>query len=326
MKISFSATAKEEMLRQPPQAGQPEAQHPACCRRAELSGLAASSGTLTLGRKGIGFKMVSRQGAVVRHALQLIKRLYALEPEIQLNRGTGAQANAYVLSLAPGEAEDMLCDLTLIQRDPEGFWTLPGGIDRALTARACCRRAYLRGAFLGAGSVSDPRRGYHLEIAVQDKAYAEALRRLMVRLKLPARIAEKKSAFVVYLKDGEVIERALVLLGAHGAMLDMGNQRILKDVRNNVNRAVNCESANIEKTMDAAQRQRAAIERLKQRGRWDTLPEELRELGELRLNHPEATLIELGQMLVKPVGKSGVNHRLRRIEAMAQENVREGKG
>lgn len=320
--MSFSSTAKEEMLR----LGADAPPTPSCCDHAELSALCATGGAITLGHRGMGFSFSTRRESIARYVLMQMRRLYGADADLSMSSGTGVQRTTYILKLQSGQAEPLLHGLKLIERTPDGFWTLPGGIDRSYLGRACCRKAYLRGAFLGAGSVSDPSSGYHMEIAVQDKQFAQDLSRLMLKQKLPARIAAKKSGFTVYLKEGEAIENALVMMGAHTAMLNMGNARILKDVRNNVNRAVNCESANIEKTMDAARRQRLAIEQLMSNGTWGSLPPELQELGSLRLKYPEATLIELGQMLDKPVGKSGVNHRLRRIEAAAQQTAREGKG
>lgn len=324
--MSFSSSAKEEMLRLKPGLTDASSFCTDCCDRAELCALCATGGSITLGRRGMGFSFSTRMEGIARHTLLLMRRLYGLEPDLAMASGAGLQRMAYTLNLPGGQAEPMLQGLKLIQRTPDGLWSLPGGIDRSYFRRACCRKAYLRGAFLGAGSVSDPAGGYHLEIAAQNQQFADDLMRLMLRLKLPARITAKKSGFTVYLKEGEAIENALVMMGAHTAMLNLGNARILKDVRNNVNRAVNCESANIEKTMDAARRQRTAIEQLKADGAWGSLPPELRELGDLRLRYPEATLVELGQMLERPVGKSGVNHRLRRIEAAAQQTAREGKG
>ncbi len=186
------------------------------------------------------------------------------------------------------------------------------------TMRSCCRRAYIRGAFLAAGSISDPEKSYHLEIVCQDEKEAEFLAQLLASFEIDAKITTRKKYRILYVKDGTKIVETLNVMGAHVALMDFENMRILKEMRNSVNRKVNCETANIGKTVTAAQRQIDDIRSLMKSDAYKHLSPELREMAELRIAHPEATLKELGEMSTPELGKSGVNHRLRKLSQMAQ--------
>ena len=185
------------------------------------------------------------------------------------------------------------------------------------TMRSCCRRAYIRGAFLAAGSVSDPEKSYHLEIVCQDERQALFLAESLKSFEIEARVITRKKYHVLYVKDGTSIVETLNVMGAHIALMDFENTRILKEMRNTVNRKVNCETANIGKTVMAAQRQIDDIRFLMSSDSYDDLPASLKEMAELRISYPEATLTELGQMSTPPLGKSGVNHRLRKLSQAA---------
>ncbi len=187
------------------------------------------------------------------------------------------------------------------------------------TLRSCCRRAYIRGAFLAAGSVSDPEKSYHLEIVCQEMRQALFLEQLLESFEIEAKTILRKKNYVLYVKDGTRIVETLNVMGAHVALMDFENMRILKEMRNSVNRKVNCETANIGKTVNAAQRQIEDIKRLMAGDDYKQLPPALREMAELRVSHPEATLKELGELCTPPLGKSGVNHRLRKLSQIASE-------
>ncbi|MGB9804650.1 DNA-binding protein WhiA, partial [Desulfofundulus sp.] len=192
-----------------------------------------------------------------------------------------------------------------------------GGIPRELVRRECCRRAYLRGAFLGGGSVNNPEGTYHLEIITGNAEHARALGRLMGEFGLEARVSVRKNWHVVYLKDSDQIVALLNVMGAHAALLDFENVRIYKDVRNQVNRLVNCETANLNKVVEAALRQVEDIRFIAGTLGLEKLPPALRQVAEARLQYPDASLRELGEVLEPRVGKSGVNHRLRRLSEIA---------
>ena len=173
-----------------------------------------------------------------------------------------------------------------------------------LLQRGCCRRAYLRGAFLASGSVNDPEKSYHLQ-----------------SFSIEGKITKRKNSEVVYLKDGESIVDVLNVMQAPVALMAFENVRILKDMKNNVNRRVNCETANIGKTVSAAVKQRKAIERALTLPEFEELPESVKEAARLRLEFPDLSLKELGQMCEPKVGKSGINHRLRRIIDLVEDEL-----
>lgn len=187
-----------------------------------------------------------------------------------------------------------------------------------LIKNSCCQRAFLRGAFLSVGSISDPVKGYHLEFVCPDSAKAMQLRNVLREFDIDGRIVFRKKYHVVYLKEGESIVNLLNVCEAHVALMEFENLRILKEVRNSVNRRVNCEAANITKTVNAATRQIKDIEFIRDNGGLKRLPDNLREIAEIRLEYPDAPLKELGEYLDPPVGKSGVNHRLRKLSEFAE--------
>jgi len=184
----------------------------------------------------------------------------------------------------------------------------------------CCRKAFLRGAFLAGGSISDPEKTYHLELTSRTRLQAQQLSRILGTFKLKARIIMRKGSFVTYLKEGENIVDFLNIIGAHSALMELENVRILKGMRNTVNRIVNCETANLEKTVNASIRQVENIKYIAENIGFDTLPESLRDIAELRLEYNDANLVELGQLLTPPIGKSGVNHRLRKLDQIAEKH------
>lgn len=187
-----------------------------------------------------------------------------------------------------------------------------------LTPKECCKSAYLRGAFLGGGSMLDPKTRYHLEFDSKHEGYAEHIRELLRRKGITAKITKRKGRFVVYIKEYSAIADALGAMGAVGAAMELYNVSIEKELRNTANRQANCEIANIEKTAKAAVGQIEAIRKIEKCMGFDDLPETLQEIAKLRCRFPEESLKELGERLNPPIGKSGVNHRLKRIEEIAK--------
>ena len=192
-------------------------------------------------------------------------------------------------------------------------------VKNALVQAVCCKRAYIRGAFIAAGSMSDPSKSYHFEIVCGELAQAEYVRDMINSFDLDAKIVTRKKTFVVYLKEGSQIVDVLNIMEAHIALMEVENVRILKEMRNSVNRKVNCETANINKTVSAAVRQMEDIVYVRDTVGLDYLPEGLRDAALTRLENPDATLKELGSLMADPVGKSGVNHRLRKISEIADK-------
>lgn len=188
-----------------------------------------------------------------------------------------------------------------------------------MVQNVCCKRAFIRGAFLSAGSISDPEKFYHFEITCASMRKAKQLQGLMASFDIEARIVLRKRYFVVYVKEGSQIAELLQIMEAPVALMELENIRIVKEMRNSVNRQVNCETANINKTVSAAVKQMEDIRYIQDTIGLESLPENLQEMARVRLERPEATLKELGEALEPPVGKSGVNHRLRKLSLMAED-------
>lgn len=194
-----------------------------------------------------------------------------------------------------------------------------------VTQKSCCRRAYLRGAFLAAGSVNDPDKSYHLEIACQSEEEADKILDLLRSFEIEGKQVIRKKYYVVYIKEGSQIVETLNVIGAHLALMDYENSRILKEMRNSVNRRVNCETANIGKTVNASSKQIEDIRVIKESGVYKSLSDALKEMCDVRLDNPDVSLKELGELMDPPMGKSGVNHRLRKLSEIA-DSLRQNGG
>lgn len=192
-------------------------------------------------------------------------------------------------------------------------------VHNVVVQNVCCKRAFIRGAFLSAGSISDPEKFYHFEITCASMRKAKQLQGLMASFGIEARIVLRKRYFIVYVKEGSQIAQLLQIMDAPVALMELENIRIVKEMRNSVNRQVNCETANINKTVSAAVKQMEDIRYIQDTIGLESLPENLQEMARVRLERPEATLKELGEALEPPVGKSGVNHRLRKLSLMAED-------
>lgn len=306
---SYSTEAKNELARVD---GEKK-----CCQIAELASLMRMGGTMLIGgNRSLGITFTTENAAVARKALSLIKRGFNLKTEIVVSRNRRLKkTNSYLIKVLPSPVvTDLLSMLGIMSGSGINI-----GRDSGILRKSCCRRAYLRGAFLGGGSVSRPEGEYHLELVTPNVDFAKTLVRLMKQYHLPVGMTGRKKDFIVYLKDGDAITTFLRIIGAHHALMEFENVRVIKDMRNQVNRLVNCETANLQKTVNAAVRQVEAIKLIDQKKGLANLPVKLREAAELRLEHPEATLQELVDLLGGDVGKSGMNHRLRKLQEIAAE-------
>lgn len=308
--MSFARDVKNELARL--------AENKACCRHAELAALLRMSGTVLLGSRGLGLNFATENAAVARWMLAALKQTGEVRAEIAMSRSRRLhKRTTYLIRIPPSAAvRDLLTELGLL--DAAGFNMAS---DAALLHRSCCRRAYLRGAFLGGGSVSRPERDYHLEMVTSNAAFAGNIRRTMHSFGLNSGLTDRKQGYVVYLKDGDDIISFLRIVGAANALLKFENVRVVKDMRNQVNRLVNCETANLTKTVRAAVRQTEKIKRLVAARGLDSLPQGLREIAALRLEHGEATLRELVALYGGRLTRSGINHRLRKLERLADALV-----
>ena len=257
---------------------------------------------------------------VARKYFTLLKKTYNINTDISIRHSSSLnKSRSYILSVNDDEtARKILMTCRLMK--PFGVIEEDFSIsDSLIIQRECCKRAFIRGAFLASGSVSDPVKTYHFEIVCLSEAKAKQLQMIMETFNINARVIKRRKYFVVYVKDSSQVVDLLNIMGAYNALMDMENVRIVKDMRNNVNRKVNCETANINKTVSAAVKQIEDIRFIQMSSAFDELPESLQEMAELRVRYPEATLAELGQLLDTPVGKSGVNHRLKKISLFADE-------
>jgi len=305
--VSFSGVTKEELARLP--VGQ------VCCQLAELAALVRMDGTLQISAgQQYALNVVTENATVARRVYRLAKELLRCRVDIVVRRKLRLRKNnSYVVKIYPRGVAD-LQRLGLLD---EKMHILPG-VAKELVKHRCDQKAYLRGAFLAGGSINNPEGTYHLEIITNDAHHAAALCRLLNGFGLGAKVSGRKSWQVVYLKESEHIVGFLALIGAHHALLEFENVRVVKDMRNQVNRLVNCETANLNKTVDAAVRQAENIRLVQETVGLEELPQALREIAVLRLQYPDSSLKELGQMLTPPVGKSGVNHRMRKIDEWAE--------
>ena len=311
--MSFSSIAKEELDRLP--------LRKPCCMLHELGALVQTSGTLALrggGMVRVTFRVES--AALARRIFLLMKGRLGVTPAVHFvtSPRLGGRRKS-ILTLENNDAQTLLTALHMMEQGADGQPSLKRTVPRHAMTRQCCRRAFLRGAFLGAGSVTNPDKGYHLEIAAQNDEFARMLKKVLDKAELPAKTVDRKGVQVFYWKDSQQIADILQLMGAGQALMALENTRVRKNVRNQVNRVMNCDQSNMDKQLDAAQKQIHAIAALSIWKGLDALPPPLKEIAQLRLSQPEATLEQLGQMLSPPISKSGVNHRLRRLVAMAQE-------
>ncbi|MBQ8913202.1 MAG: DNA-binding protein WhiA [Lachnospiraceae bacterium] len=217
-----------------------------------------------------------------------------------------------ILKINPFDEQGKMA-LKIVENDGKCF------VDRILVSKGCCKQSFIRGAFIARGSVTDPEKGYHFEIVCDTEELALLLIDIIKDFEIEAKLVERKKSYVVYIKDGSMIVDLLNVMGAHMSLMDMENVRILKDVRNRVNRKVNCETANLNKTVNAAVKQIEDIQYIEKTKGLKYLPDGLRLIAEIRLEEPELSFYDLGQKMTPPLGKSGVNHRLRKISEIAGE-------
>ncbi|HHX59304.1 MAG TPA: DNA-binding protein WhiA [Epulopiscium sp.] len=316
--MSFSGDVKQELARHIS-----EARH---CMIAEIAALIQMAGEINISEASrVSIKFQIENAAVARKYFTLIKKTFRINTEVSLRRNTTLKKNQiYILYITDHKACMKILQATGIMEDTsKGI--IRKDINSLTVQKTCCRRAYLRGAFLGSGSVSDPEKGYHLEFVNSKEEYAVSLKDLINKFGMDAKIVMRKNNYVAYLKEGAQIVDLLNIMGAHVALMELENIRIIKEMRNNVNRLVNCETANINKTVSAAVRQVQDITYLEGVIGLSALPRNLEEISKYRMQYPSATLKELGEKLTPPVGKSGVNHRLRKLSELANQ-LREERG
>lgn len=311
--MSFSSATKNELSRIPIVDD--------CCAMAELAALVRMNATIKISRNdNVVLKFTTENAAIARRIFSLIKHIYNTSLEVVVRRNTQLKKNNdYVVVVNEGDIpRRILEDVGFIDED-HSYFNPNYSIPKEIVEKRCCKRSYIRGAFIGGGSISNPEKTYHLEFVTGSEEHAEDLSRLINTFGLKSKVILRKENYVVYIKEGEQIVDLLNIIGAHQALLKLEDIRVFKNVRNNINRIINCETANLSKTIDASMKQIENIKIIEDTIGLENLPQNLREIAELRLQHREASLKELGMMLNPPVSKSGVNHRFRKIEKIAED-------
>ncbi|MEI6100865.1 MAG: DNA-binding protein WhiA [Eubacteriales bacterium] len=307
--MSFSSKIKDDLCH-----AQEETRKAAI---AELFALISTAGNITLSAGGMALKIHFEYLPVAKRTYQLLNRYFAIDCEIDVTQNKMKKKNSYSLVIEGKETVlDLLCGLGFPEEKALFLFHTP---PVSMIDRTANRTAFLRGLFLGCGTISNPQKNYHMEFVLSNKDFATCILNILKKLKIIAKIVTRKSNYVVYLKSGDDIANLLAAIGAHSAVLELENIRILKDMRNNVNRAVNCETANISKTVDAAVRQLKAIQLIDDTIGLGQLNESLAEAAMLRLSNPEASLNELAELSATHSTKSGFNHRFRKLIKIADE-------
>lgn len=323
--MSFSGEVKQELVGQ-----LGAARH---CRIAEFAGILAFCGRVSRQGTRTALFLQTENRHVASKAQQLLKRTFGIRPQISV-RQAGSQSAGRIYTITVwgcGDETERLLNAVkrndILAQESYLFCTQSEELaDSRIIQSDCCRRAFLRGAFLAAGSISNPEKSYHFEIVCHQPKQARQLQTLINGYGMDAKIIRRKKYYVVYIKESEQIADLLKLMGAYLKLLDLENLRIVKDMRNTVNRKVNCETANLTKTVSAAVEQIQAIEYIRDTIGFSGLPEVLEETARIRLEYKDATLKELGEMMSPKVGKSGVNHRLRKLKQIAEDVKEQREG
>lgn len=311
--MSFAAQTKKELtlIRQGD-----------CCRNTELSALVSLNGSVKESEGRPYLDVETENVATARRIYTELKELFGVRPEVVVRKKMRLKKNnVYAVRVSANQMDVVFAGLGWPRPNQGGSLSDVGLAAGDVKRTSCCRKAYLRGAFLAGGSVNDPgSSSYHLELSLTTRRQAEHVRELMNKhYSLHAKLIQRKKGFVVYLKEGDKIVEFLSVIGAHQALLKFEDVRIIKGMRNQVNRLVNCETANLNKTILAAVRQVEVIHFIADRIGLERLPPHLREVAELRLQYPDVNLQELCQQLGGTVSKSGLNHRFRKLEEIAED-------
>ncbi|MFY4774953.1 DNA-binding protein WhiA [Metabacillus sp. RGM 3146] len=306
--MSFASETKKELT---------NIEVKACCLKAELSALIRMNGSLSFSNRKMIVDIQTENAAIARRIYTLLKRQYDAAVELLVRKKMRLKKNNVYIVRIVKDTREILEDLKIMGEN----FTFGRTISPELVAKKCCKRSYMRGAFLAGGSVNNPETSsYHLEIFSLYKEHNDSLCELMNTFRLNSKTLERKKGYITYLKEAEKIADFLSIIGAHSALLRFEDVRIVRDMRNSVNRLVNCETANLNKTIGAALRQVENIRFIDEKIGLDALPGKLSEIARLRVDYQEVTLKELGEMVSgSKISKSGINHRLRKLDQIAEQ-------
>ena len=318
MEVSFSSRIKQEL-----ETVFAQERH---CNIAELAGIIGFYGNIIISEVNkYELKIRSENLSVVRKCFTLVKKTFNMDTDIVISKKNYNKNLIYEVHISSHSYTcEILKAIQFMKHVGDEVEEELSITRNEIIQLECCRKAYIRGVFLAAGSMCNPNKAYHLEIVCTTDAKANQLKLIINSFKMDAKIVKRKKNYIVYLKDSKQIVEVLNIMGAQNALLEMKNVRVIKNVRNSVNRQVNCETANINKTVSASVKQVKDILYIKETVGIEKLPLALQEIAEVRLIYPEITLKELGEALSVPIGKSGVNHRLRKLSMMA-EKLRENQ-
>ncbi|MGM7702836.1 DNA-binding protein WhiA [Pseudalkalibacillus sp. Hm43] len=305
--MSFASDTKKELTK---------LELKSCCSKAELSALIRMNGSISLANREIILDIPTENAAIARRIYTLIKQLYSYPAELLVRKKMRLKKNNVYIVRIKQDSRTLLRELDII----DDTFSFKRDVSTSITKKSCCKRSYLRGAFLAGGSLNHPESAYHLEIFSMYEEHSQSLLNLINSFGLNAKMLERKKGFIIYMKEGEKISEFLTLIGAHNALLQFEDVRIMKDMRNSVNRLVNCETANLNKTVGASMRQVENIKLIEREVGLETLPDKLREIAELRVKYQDVSLKELGDLVsTGPISKSGINHRLRKLDELANK-------
>ncbi|MGI5911564.1 MAG: DNA-binding protein WhiA [Syntrophomonadaceae bacterium] len=312
--MSFSHDVRNELARVIPEKE--------CCRKAELLGLIQTGAVvINAGEEKSALNLQALNAATARKIFKLMKESFGLQSTVRIEkRKHFSKTRIYevITELFSNRDFPILQELQLISADKPNK-----EVNLDILGKTCCKRSYLRGIFLSRGFINRPEGEYHLEIVFNDERLLLKVQKILNRFQIKTRSFQRKNNLVLYIKESDKISDFLRVVGANRALLNFENVRIIKSMRNTVNRQVNCETANLAKTIDASVRQIDLIKRAMQKEGWTSLPSHLKELAILRTNYPDYTLRELGEMTNPKLSKPGVAYRMRKLEKIAEKIIDE---
>ena len=317
--MSFASETKNELARIEPEKK--------CCMLAEISGFLRVSGSI--GLVGFGkFKIIvtTDNPAVARHYKKLIQDYFGIETKLEIGEGKAVGRNrsskkfSYSITIDPENLSEQILRETGILLIREGNNYISDGIYSGIVRTKCCKKAYLRGVFMGAGTMSDPEKGYDLEFVLDSANMASDLKKLINSfVDLSCKVTERRGKHVVYMKKADYISDMLAIMGASSQVFSMEETRIKKEMVGSARRMSNCDSANMDRSIEASMKHIEAIKKIQNTKGLASLPDNLREAAELRIEHPDISIAALGELCDPPLKKSGINKRLMKIEEIASK-------
>ncbi len=314
--MSFASETKNELARIEPEKK--------CCQLAEISGFLRVAGSLRLAGGG-RFRIVitTENPAVARHYKKLMQEYFGIETKLEIGESTAVGKSrdlhhSYSITIDPDNRSEQILRETGILLIKEGNNYISDGIYSGIIKTKCCKKAYMRGIFMGAGTMSDPEKGYHLEFVCHSETMAADLKKMINSfVDLNAKVTKRGSSHIVYMKKADYIRDTLALMGATSQVFSMEETRIKKSMVSDAKRIANCDTANLDRSVDAAMRQLEAIHKIEEERGLEWLSPKLEEVARLRMENPYIAISALGEMCDPPLKKSGINNRLRRIEEIA---------